>query len=35
MSKNRDRSLSKRPDGTWANKRNDADKASGAHPLRD
>ncbi len=28
MSKGRDRTVSRRPDGTWANKRNDADKAS-------
>ena len=31
MSKNRDRMVSKRPDGTWANKRNDAEKASSLH----
>jgi len=31
MSKPQDRMVSKRPDGTWANKRNDADKASSVH----
>ena len=31
MSKGRDRTVSKRPDGQWANKRNDADKASSLH----
>lgn len=31
MSKDRDRMISKRPDGTWANKRNDSDKASSLH----
>jgi hypothetical protein len=31
MSKPRDRIVSPRPDGTWANKRNDAGKASGIH----
>jgi hypothetical protein len=31
MSKDRDRTISKRPDGTWANKRNDADRASSIH----
>ena len=31
MSKNRDRMVSKRPDGSWANKRNDAEKASSLH----
>jgi hypothetical protein len=30
MSKN-DRSVFKRPDGTWANKRNDADRAGSVH----
>ena len=29
--KGRDRVVSKRPDGQWANKRNDADKASTLH----
>ena len=31
MSKGRDRTISCRPDGTWENKRNDADKASSLH----
>jgi len=31
MNKGRDRTVSKRPDGQWANKRNDADKASSLH----
>lgn len=31
MSKDRDRTVSRRPDGTWENKRNDADKASSLH----
>ena len=31
MSKDRDRSVYRRPDGTWANKRNDADRASSVH----
>jgi hypothetical protein len=31
MSKGRDRIVSRRPDGSWANKRNDADKASSIH----
>lgn len=31
MSKPQDRTISKRPDGTWANKRNDAGKASSVH----
>lgn len=31
MGKDRDRTISQRPDGTWANKRNDADKASSVH----
>ena len=30
-SKGRDRMVSQRPDGKWANKRNDADKASSLH----
>ena len=29
--KGRDRVISQRPDGQWANKRNDADKASSLH----
>lgn len=31
MSKGRDRTVSKRDDGSWANKRNDASKASSVH----
>ncbi|MCB1058581.1 MAG: DUF2188 domain-containing protein [Acidobacteria bacterium] len=31
MSKGRDRVVCRRPDGTWANKRNDASKASSLH----
>jgi hypothetical protein len=31
MSKGRDRLVSRRPDGTWENKRNDAKKASSLH----
>ena len=31
MSKGRDRMVYQRPYGTWANKRNDADKASSTH----
>ncbi|MBN1547011.1 MAG: DUF2188 domain-containing protein [Syntrophaceae bacterium] len=31
MSKGRDRTVFRRPDGNWANKRNDADKASSVH----
>ena len=31
MSKGRDRTVYRRDDGTWANKRNDADKASSVH----
>ena len=31
MSKGRDRFVSQRPDGTWANKRNDASRASSIH----
>jgi hypothetical protein len=31
MSKGRDRTVSKQPDGTWANKRNDAERASSKH----
>lgn len=31
MSKGQDRSVYRRPDGTWANKRNDADRASSVH----
>jgi len=31
MSKGRDRTVFKRTDGKWSNKRNDADRASGIH----
>lgn len=31
MSKGRDRTISKRDDGKWENKRNDADRASSVH----
>lgn len=31
MSKDRDRSVFRRPDGTWVNQRNDADRASSTH----
>ena len=31
MSKGRDRMVSRRPDGTWENKRNDAGRASSLH----
>lgn len=31
MSKPQDRTISKRQDGTWANKRNDASRASSTH----
>ncbi len=31
MSKGRDRIVSRRPDRTWENKRNDADRASSLH----
>lgn len=31
MSKGRDRTVFRRPDGQWANKRNDADRASSLH----
>jgi len=31
MTKGRDRTISRRPDGTWENKRNDAEKASSLH----
>lgn len=31
MSKPNDRTVSKRPDGTWENKRNDASRASSIH----
>ncbi|MEW6725471.1 MAG: DUF2188 domain-containing protein [Bacillota bacterium] len=31
MSKGRDRTVSRRPDGMWENKRNDAERASSLH----
>jgi hypothetical protein len=31
MSKGRDRMVYQRPDGTWVNERNDADRASSVH----
>jgi len=31
MSKDRDRTVYRRADGTWVNERNDADRASSAH----
>lgn len=31
MSKDRDRTVYRRPEGTWANKRNDAGRASSLH----
>jgi len=31
MSKGRDRTIYRRPDGRWANKRNDSDRASSVH----
>lgn len=31
MSKGQDRTISRRPDGTWANKRNDASRATSIH----
>lgn len=31
MTKGRDRTISKRPDGRWENKRNDAERASTVH----
>jgi uncharacterized protein DUF2188 len=34
MGKDRDRVVSPRSDGQWANKRNDADKASTLHPTQ-
>lgn len=34
MSKARDRMVYRREDGTWANKRNDADRASSVHPTQ-
>lgn len=34
MSKGIDRTVYRRPDGQWANKRNDADRASSLHPTQ-
>ena len=34
MAKGRDRFVSRREDGQWANQRNDADKASSLHPTQ-
>jgi len=34
MSKGRDRTISRRPDGTWENKRNDTKRASSLHPTQ-
>lgn len=34
MSKGRDRTISRRPDGTWENKRNDTERASSIHPTQ-
>lgn len=34
MSKGRDHMVYQRPDGSWANKRNDASKASSVHPTQ-
>jgi len=34
MAKGRDRFVSRRDDGQWANQRNDADKASSLHPTQ-
>lgn len=31
MSKGRDRTVYQRPDGTWVNKRNDSERATGLH----
>ena len=31
MSKDRDRTIYRRPDGRWANKRNDSERASNVH----
>jgi hypothetical protein len=35
MSKPQDRTVFQQPDGNWANKRNDADKASSVHPTQE
>jgi hypothetical protein len=34
MSKGRDRTVYRRGDGQWANKRNDTDRASSVHPTQ-
>lgn len=34
MSKGQDRTVSRRPDGQWANKRNDASRATSLHPTQ-
>ncbi len=34
MSKGRNRTVYRRPDGMWANKRNDAGRASSLHPTQ-
>lgn len=34
MSKDQDRTVSRRPDGQWENKRNDADRPSTVHPTQ-
>jgi hypothetical protein len=34
MSKGRDRTVSRRPEGNWENKRNDSDRASSVHPTQ-
>jgi hypothetical protein len=34
MSKDRDRTIYRRNDGTWANKRNDASRPSSVHPTQ-
>lgn len=34
MSKGQDRTISRREDGSWENKRNDADRASSVHPTQ-
>lgn len=34
MSKNRNRTVYRRPDGKWANKRNDSNRASSLHSTR-
>lgn len=34
MSKDRDRTVYQKPDGSWANKRNDASRAGSKHPTQ-